>query len=52
MVGHFAGGYLAGSLAGGTIKQRKGVFGISVMIDFEAYAAGLNNCQQVTKRYV
>lgn len=51
LVGHSAGGHLA-LLAGGTIKQVKGVIGLAPITDIEEYAAGSNSCQQVTKNFM
>jgi acetyl esterase/lipase len=51
LVGHSAGGHLA-LLAGGIIKQVKGVIGLAPITDIEEYAAGSNSCQQVTKDFM
>lgn len=51
LVGHSAGGHLA-LLAGGVIKQLKGVIGLAAITDIEEYANGSNSCQQVTKNFM
>jgi acetyl esterase/lipase len=51
LVGHSAGGHLA-LLAGGAIKQLKGVIGLAAITDIEEYAVGSNSCQQVTKDFM
>lgn len=51
LVGHSAGGHLA-LLAGGTIKNLKGVIALAAITDIEEYAAGSNSCQQVTKNFM
>lgn len=51
LVGHSAGGHLA-LLAGGVISQLKAVIGLAAITDIEAYAAGSNSCQQVTKDFM
>jgi acetyl esterase/lipase len=51
LVGHSAGGHLA-LLAGGTIKNLKGVIALAAITDIEEYAAGSNSCQQVTKDFM
>jgi acetyl esterase/lipase len=44
-------GHLA-LLAGGVIKQLKGVIALAAMTDIEEYVAGSNSCQQVTKDFM
>lgn len=51
VVGHSAGGHL-GLLAGGEIKQLKGVIGLAAITDIEEYAAGSNSCQKATKDFM
>ena len=51
LVGHSAGGHLA-LLAGGTIKQLKGVIGLAAITDIAEYASGTNSCQEVTKGFM
>jgi acetyl esterase/lipase len=51
LVGHSAGGHLA-LLAGGEMKQLKGVVGLAAITDIEEYAVGSNSCQQVTKDFM
>lgn len=51
LVGHSAGGHLA-LLAGGAIKQLKGVIGLAAITDIEEYALGTNSCQKVTKNFM
>jgi acetyl esterase/lipase len=51
LIGHSAGGHLA-LLAGGEIKQLKGVIGLAAITDIEEYAAGSNSCQKVTKDFM
>jgi acetyl esterase/lipase len=51
LVGHSAGGHLA-LLAGGEIKQLKGVISLAAITDIAEYAAGTNSCQEVTKDFM
>lgn len=50
-MGHSAGGHLA-LLAGGAIKQLKGVIGLAAITDITEYASGSNSCQQVTQSFM
>jgi acetyl esterase/lipase len=51
LVGHSAGGHLA-LLAGGEIKQLKGVISLAAITDIAEYAAGTNSCQEVTQAFM
>ena len=50
-MGHSAGGHLA-LLAGGEIKQLKGVISLAAITDIAEYAAGTNSCHEVTKDFM